>query len=47
MLTEYEEGLSHADFAVIAKINPRKFLYNKIHGPLFKEEADQKLMQQV
>lgn len=38
MLTEYEEGLSQADFTVIAKINPRKFLYNKIHGALFKDE---------
>jgi len=47
MLTEYEEGLSHADFTVIAKINPRKFLYNKIHGALFKEEEVKKSMQHI
>jgi hypothetical protein len=47
MLTEYEEGLSHADFTVIAKINPRKFLYNKIHGELFKEEEEEKPIQHI
>jgi predicted TIM-barrel fold metal-dependent hydrolase len=40
MLAEYEEGLSHSDFTVIAKKNPRTFLYNKIHGALFKEEQE-------
>ena len=32
MLTEYVEGLSASDFSVIAKINPRRFLFNSLHS---------------